>query len=801
MTESRLGDAGISRWISRIAGVTAIGVSVIVLLGWSLDVKALKSVVPGLSTMKPNTAIAFVLSGASLWLASMDTPTPATNAVARVLGAFAFALAALTLLEYVSHASFGIDQWLFTDVAARNAPGRMSPVTAGCIAADGVALMLIGSAGRGNDLAAQLLGGAAGLIGGATLIAYAYSLRSVQGLASYTGVAVHTAAMLATVGAGVVAATPRVGLMQILSSPTQGGALTRYLLPVVLIGPFVLGWIRLEGQRLGLYGTEFGVAILAASSASIFAVVVLWYAARVDRVDRARQTAERAFMRSEERLAFALQAAGIGAWETDFASGVVRWSEMLEALHGLAPGTFEGTLDAFFGCIHPDDQLAVREALDRSTRLRTDSDLLYRARWPDGQLRWLSVRGRRFYDDAGTLIRAAGIGMDVTRHREMEDRVRQAQKMEAVGQLAGGIAHDFNNLLTAILGYCMLTLETLEPTHPMRQDIEAIQKAAESAASLTGQLLAFSRRQILQLQLVDLNAVVARADSLLQRLIGDHISLVARTIEPLEGIAADPSQIEQIIMNLAINARDAMPDGGTLTIETANVELDEAYAARHPGSSAGPHVMLAVSDTGTGMDEATQARVFEPFFTTKKRGEGTGLGLATVYGIVKQSGGSIWVYSEIGRGTTFKVYFPRAAQFHASPRQDEAAASRDGVETILIAEDQPEVRAAARAALTRHGYVVLEASGGDEALQIIREYPERIHLLLTDVVMPGMSGRDLVEHVHASHPDIRVLFTSGYTDDTIVRHRILDSDVPFLQKPFTPPSLLKKVRQVLDSAR
>jgi signal transduction histidine kinase len=388
--------------------------------------------------------------------------------------------------------------------------------------------------------------------------------------------------------------------------------------------------------------------------------------------------------------------------------------------------------------------------------------------------------------------------MEQARHA-LENQLEQSRKMEAVGRLAGGVAHDFNNLLTAILGYSNLVLEELEPGHPARADVEHMRRAGESAASLTQQLLAFSRKQILQPQVLDLNRVVTRAEALLQRLIGEHIRLVTALDPSLDRVNADPGQLEQVIVNLAINARDAMSEGGNLTIETANVELDESYVQQHGGSSPGAHVMLAVSDTGVGMDAETRERIFEPFFTTKRRGEGTGLGLSTVYGIVTQSGGSIWVYSEPTRGTTFKVYFPSAReaapQVVAPPRTD----GLKGTETILLAEDQPEVRSVARAVLERYGYRVLEASHGDEALRILRAHREPIHLLLSDVVMPSMSGPELARLVQLEHSGIRVLYASGYTDDAIVRHGVLDPGVAFLQKPFTPTALLRKIRELLDA--
>jgi PAS domain S-box-containing protein len=385
------------------------------------------------------------------------------------------------------------------------------------------------------------------------------------------------------------------------------------------------------------------------------------------------------------------------------------------------------------------------------------------------------------------------------KEREKEEQLRQAQKMEAVGRLAGGIAHDFNNLLTAINGYSDLTLRRLPEGDPLRRNVEEVRRAGERAAGLTRQLLAFSRKQVLQPVVLDLNAVIAEMGRMLQRLIGEDVEL-RTTLDPqLGSVVADPGQIEQVIMNLAVNARDAMPSGGKLTVETGNVYLDEEYAARHVAVRPGAYAVLSVSDTGSGMDGATQARIFEPFFTTKELGKGTGLGLSTVYGIVKQSGGNIWVYSEVGVGTTFKIYLPRAASGSEEYRRGaEAEGTAGGRETILLVEDDEMVRSMTRIILSEHGYRVLEAANGAAALSLCERNEEPIRLLLTDVVMPGMSGRELADRLARTRPEVRVLFMSGYTDDAIVHHGVLDAGVAFLQKPFTPDALARKVRGVLD---
>ena len=388
----------------------------------------------------------------------------------------------------------------------------------------------------------------------------------------------------------------------------------------------------------------------------------------------------------------------------------------------------------------------------------------------------------------------------IAEHKRLEKQFLQAQKMEAIGQLTGGIAHDFNNMLTIIMGYSELMLKSLPPDAPLRDHVEQVKEAGERASLLTKQLLAFSRKQVLQPKVVDLNAVLTNMDRMLQRLLGEDIALVAVPAPGLWRVYADPGQIEQIIMNLAINARDAMPQGGKLTIETANVHLDEAYARQHGPVQPGPYVMLAVSDTGCGMDAATQARIFEPFFTTKELGKGTGLGLSTVYGIVKQSGGYVWVYSEPGRGTTLKIYLPQseAVAGTVEPRR-ESDRPAQGTETILLVEDEAGIRKLSRQALEGSGYKVLEAHNGKHAIQVCEQHKGPIHLLVTDVVMPEMSGTEAASRLSSSRPDMKVLFLSGYTDEAVQRHGLLAPGAAFLPKPFTPDTLARKVREVLDS--
>ncbi len=393
-----------------------------------------------------------------------------------------------------------------------------------------------------------------------------------------------------------------------------------------------------------------------------------------------------------------------------------------------------------------------------------------------------------------------GVLRDITEYKRLESQFLQSQKMEAIGVLAGGVAHDFNNLLNVINGYAELILDDLNTNNPMRKDVEQIRDAGQRAAALTSQLLAFGRKQIMQPEILDLNRVIAGMSSMLRRMIGEDIEVVSNPHTGPALVNADPGKIQQVVMNLVVNARDAMPNGGTLTIETANVDFEESYIRDHPVAKPGPYILLAISDNGIGMDAATQARIFEPFFTTKSKEKGTGLGLSTVYGIVKQSGGFIWVYSEPGNGTTVKVYFPReAGPVATAPHDTESGTEIRGSETVLIVEDEAAVRGLASRILRERGYRVLEAADGIEALRIAQDYPQEIHLVLTDVVMPGVGGRLLVSSLEGIRPAIKSLFISGYTDNAIVHQGILDANVAFLQKPFSVDGLTRKVHEVLHA--
>lgn len=447
----------------------------------------------------------------------------------------------------------------------------------------------------------------------------------------------------------------------------------------------------------------------------------------------------------------------------------------------------------------PQEDHSVIEAAEAASLRGERFQAEYRIVRKDGTVIWVS--------DTAVVVSGSyshpvmeGIIVDITDRKLLENQLQQSRRMEAVGRLAGGIAHDFNNLLTIIKGYAELALQRTGIQPELRADVQQIENAAERASMLIRQLLAFSRRQVLQPKVLDLNAIVLGLDKLLGRLLGEHIEMVTLCGPDVGHVKADPAQIEQVIMNLVVNARDAMPKGGRLTVETANVDLDSTYARDHITVKPGSYVMLAVSDSGTGMSPETVAHIFEPFYTTKESGQGTGLGLSTVYGIVKQSGGYIWVYSEPGKGTTFKVYLPRVAeQMETKPEPVEIRAGGKGSETILLVEDEEAVRELASRILSAKGYSVVAAKSTKEAEQYSEKYAGKIDLLLTDIIMPGTSGRDLARRIIARHPRTRVLYMSGYTDNVLAQGGVLEAGLSFLQKPFTPGALVQKVRDVLDS--
>jgi two-component system, cell cycle sensor histidine kinase and response regulator CckA len=517
------------------------------------------------------------------------------------------------------------------------------------------------------------------------------------------------------------------------------------------------------------------------------------------------RAATEALRASEKRLAEAQRIARVGSWDWELATNQLIWSAGLFALFELEPAAFTPSLESFRTLVHPQDWPRLDAVATAHVETGAPFDCEHRVRLPSGRELIVRAAAQRELDAEGKVIRVRGIVQDITAERQLEDQRRQSQKLEAIGRLAGGVAHDFNNLLTVILGYSELALGQLESEvsaeqiPEVRQHVDAIREAGQRAAALTKQLLAFSRQQVLEPKVLDLNEIVSRMEAMLRRLIGEDIILTSVLAPQLSPVRVDPSQLEQVILNLAVNARDAMPAGGRLVLETGMVEVRETRKTLHGEVQPGHYVRLSVCDSGSGMSPEVQARIFEPFFTTKAPGQGTGLGLATVYGVVTQSDGWISVSSTVGSGTRLDVHLPATgAPAHSAAERSDSGRQLAGRETILLVEDEDAVRVLTRAALERWGYRVLEAEDGEAAGRLANDHPGQLDLLITDVVMPGINGRQLAEKLVTERPALKVLFVSGYTEDAVVRHGIADRSTNFLQKPFNLSILGAKVREILD---
>jgi two-component system, cell cycle sensor histidine kinase and response regulator CckA len=507
----------------------------------------------------------------------------------------------------------------------------------------------------------------------------------------------------------------------------------------------------------------------------------------------------------EQHRAFlekAQEVAHIGSWVAELDdTNALGWSPETHRIFGVPLGQFRGTSDAFLAFVHEEDRESVHRASEAATAGNAPYEVEHRIVRADGTVRWVQEKADVLRDAGGKPTRMVGTVQDITDRRQLEDQLRQSQKMEAIGRLAGGIAHDLNNALTAIAGYAELALSEVPAGHAARADVEEIRKAAERAGSVTRQLLAFSRKQLLEPRLFNLNDTVVNMARLLTRLLGHDVHVETKLATTLPEVLGDPGQVEQAIINLAVNARDAMPSGGRLTLSTSIDEVDEAFARRHLPMAPGTWVALHVADTGHGMTRETQARVFEPFFTTKEIGKGTGLGLSMVYGTLKQIGGFIFVDSEVDRGTTFRLYFPPAADGPAGTPSDVGAASavrsdRKGHETLMVVEDEEAVRNLVASALRHDGYQLLLATSAEEALRLDEQHTGPIDLLLTDAIMPGKSGIELATAMSARRPGLPVIIMSGYTEETLTGAP-LDKPISLLQKPFTPRELRRRIRDVL----
>lgn len=784
--------SSIIAWVSVCTGV-------LVLAGWGFSIKSLTDVLQGLATMKPNTAGGFLLAGLALRFSQPRTATK--DAIAgKILAGVVCLIGLATLSEYLLNIDLGIDNIFFHgrfSVGGFANTGRMSPSTAFALLSLGGALLLLDSHAQDKGSLSECLAIVSVSVGFVALLGYVYGVEALYRASAYSSIALHTAILFVLLGLGTLFVRPDRGIVAVVASNDLGGVVTRRLLPIVIMLPVLVGWLRLEGQRLGWYGTEFGIAIFAIASITVLTVVVSLNGMWLNQADIGRRQNHDRLRQSEERFSKAFHASPVAITiSTEKEGRYVDANEAFLKMMGYEWEEVVGNTSLELGVWAAPEKRA--EMIDQMAWLGNSGPMEAQFVTKQGPKKHVRVSSEIIVLNGERCVLA--VTLDVTEAKLLEEQVRQTQKLDAVGRLAGGVAHDFNNILGVITGYGDLLQVEVGADSKAEKYVQEIRKSALRAAELTRQLLAFSRQEVANPRILDLNAVVNNLSKMLKRMIKEDIALVFTPEAGLGTVRADQGQVEQVLMNLVVNARDAISKRGRILIETANVDLDDSYATTHePAIRSGPYVMLSVSDTGCGMDRETQLRAFEPFFTTKAPGRGTGLGLSTVYGIVKQSNGYVWVYSEPGKGATFKVYLPRiseVAQPLIKPEVEQAVPR--GCETVLLVEDDDGLRLLAANLLRGHGYRVLEAKDGENAATISRNYGDTIALLLTDVIMPGMNGTELASRLRHHRPQVKVLYMSGYPGRMVAESGVLQSET-LLSKPFTRKSLLAAVRAALRS--
>ena len=745
---------------------------------------------PGL--MAPWSSLAYLAIGCSLWIDSQSK----NEAVLRAGGLLTFAVGAVVCGEYLAGSgSTGFDRLLFPSHLPLDVllPGRPAPIAGLRFCLLGVVMFLARSRNKPVVLVREW--------SALAVIVMCYfgfvSVVSEWGTASPKSIS-PVAGILGILAAANLLATGRNGhFLPMLQDRGLAGLIARSLMPAAMIIPVLNTISRLVFGRFGIYDSSGKVAIL--SITILTAITILWIAAsKVQGIDLLRRSAEDALRASAARMRLAQQVSQVGTFEWNIQTGVYVWTPEMEAMYGLPAGAFAGTQEAWEKLVHPGDRPAAVELVKQGFETGAPTEGEWRVVWPDGSIHWLSGRWQVLKDAGGTPLRMTGVNLDITGSKQAAERLRQAQRLESIGCLAGGLAHDYNNLMSIILLHADTAIEELSIGASAVDSVATMRDAAERAVELGRQLMAFSSKQVLQAEVLNLNSVTADTKKLVERLIGEDVTVTFNPGSGLGLVQADRGQLVQIIMNLAVNSRDAMPQGGAFTVESANVEIDESQARLNPEASPGRYVMLVVKDTGHGMETATQARIFEPFFTTKAIGRGTGLGLSVVYGNVKQSGGFITVSSEPGHGTEFRIYLPATLEMPKPILPSEPRPVPGGCETVLLVEDEPALQQKICEVLENAGYRVLAAGDGAQGLRLALEEARQIHLLLTDVVMPNMSGPRLAERLRTTRPDTKTLYMSGYPDMG-EGSEALRSQPNFIQKPFTQEELLRRVRDVLDS--
>lgn len=801
----------------RVAACACFALSVAVLFGWFFEIGTLKSIVPGLAGMKANTASGLALASCALWLLSFARASRGMLGAAWSAGGIVLALGTATLAQYLLGIDLGIDELLVRDdvgAAATPSPGRMGFNTASAFVLCGAALLTARLHFRRAAACSQMFAALAFAIAFSAMLGYLFSFAAAT-ITSLTPMALHTAAAFLVLAGAILMLTVDKGPVAAVFSDRHGGALARRLLPALIILIPVIGWIGLRAGYLEWQSAELNVAHYAAFNILVLSVVIVALAQWLNRADDAQHVALERMNESEQRFRNLTQnVPGVVYQRTLDAQGRVTYPFVSEAIRkvfgpDVDPARIMVDGSAWLKTIHPDDLARFVAARQKADREFSRLEVEFRIITSDGEIRWVQNVAQPRRQEDGSIIRD-GLVIDITerkaaeaRQATLEQQLREAQKLEAVGQLTGGVAHDFNNLLTVIIGSNETLIERLGPDQAGLKDLaERTNQAALRASALTQRLLAFSRRQILQPMAFDLNVVVHEMGDMLRRTLGETIEIETVLADGLWPVLADKPQVEAALLNLAVNARDAMPDGGTLAIATANVQLDDAYVASNVDVKAGPYVMLAVSDTGMGMVPEVIERAFEPFFTTKEAGKGTGLGLSMVFGFAKQSGGHVKIYSEIGHGTTVKLYLPRTEALstlaNEAPAEDLAGTGHG--ERILVAEDDAAVRAVAVGLLTGLGYKVVAVADGPAALAEI-DKGEPIDLLFTDIVMPrGMTGRQLADEALRRRPGLKVLFTTGYARNSIGRDGRLEEGVELIVKPYRAADLAHRIAVMLAPA-
>ncbi|HEY4319926.1 MAG TPA: ATP-binding protein [Gemmatimonadales bacterium] len=824
--------------IATFAALAAIVIAAVTLIGWITTTPLLTSLVPGIVPMNPVTAVSCLIAAAGALM--LRGQHDQRRALVRLFGGVAIVLPLLCLSRVYLPWDLGPDRLLFMKSLALPIAGfinRMAPVTAGGFALSGLSLTLLtmrSPQARRAGLAAAIV---VGLVGLAVIIDYGYQARTPGAVSGFIPVAFNTALALLCVSIALLAARPNEGVTLLFRDTGIGSSVARRLLPAAVIIPTTVGWLELRGADFGWYGAATGSALVAIITTVLLIALVWRNALSVNRADEARGRAERELRDLNQTLEaqVELRTRALELSNAELHSGIAAKrhaeAELRRAADDLR-GSFEASplaicslspddivlswnraAETLFGwsatevigqplpIVHDALQQESEELTARVLAGKSVTDYETKRRCRDGSLREVSVSTAALYSESGAARGVVAVYTEIGQRKQLERQLHQAQKMDAIGQLAGGVAHDFNNILTVIQASAEFLSESLDESDVRREDALQIHVAAQRAARLTRQLLTFSRQGTAERQDIQLTGVVDQVESMLRRLLPANVELMIQHGAERGLVHADPNQLEQVIVNLVVNARDAMPHGGRIMIETQPAELDDHYASNQVGVTPGAYVMLTVTDTGAGMSLETQARIFEPFFTTKAAGEGTGLGLATVYGIVKQFNGHIWVYSEVGKGTTFKVYLPevRSAASASIVAEPVAPPATTVGARVLLVEDHALVRRAVHAQLERQGYVVTDAENADQALALFAGQADSFDLVLSDMMMPGLSGLELRQQLRSDGVTTPVLLMSGYSEYAIKSQGSAVELAPHIEKPFTTALLVSEIEALLQS--